>query len=405
MHPLVDPAVDFEEELVDEDVRADLLQHAAVRVDEADVAPAGDAEVRIAGLAGAVDRAAEHGHLEMLRVALQTPLDLFGERVDADIVAATAWARDHHRAALAKTERLEDLICRLRLLDRVGRERDADRVADPLRKEGPDAHRALDRPREHGPRLRDAEVERVLNLFRQHPVGADHGRHVARLDGDLEVVEVEALEQAHLLERRLDERLRLILLRELLEVLRQRAGVRADSHRDPLRLGRADDLGDLVRASDIAGVDANGRDSLLDRLQREARVEVDVCDDRHRREADDPRERFRVLRLRDGDADDLAARADERRDLGSRGGDVVSLRRRHRLDDHGCAAADRDAANRDLPLAGHPRFSLARRLPAPSRASADAEAPAQCGGPDTSLEKAITKMSTMSAMPTTDTRS
>src|SRR5947208_6936584 len=83
VHSVGDPPVDLVEELVDEDVRADLLQHAAVRVDEADVAPAGDAEVRIAGLAGAVDRAAEHGHLEMLRVALQTPLDLFRERVDA----------------------------------------------------------------------------------------------------------------------------------------------------------------------------------------------------------------------------------------------------------------------------------------------------------------------------------
>src|SRR5437899_4805015 len=40
-HAGVDPRVDLVEELVDEDVRGDLLQDAAVRVDEADVAPAG----------------------------------------------------------------------------------------------------------------------------------------------------------------------------------------------------------------------------------------------------------------------------------------------------------------------------------------------------------------------------
>src|SRR2546425_4806121 len=41
-HPVGDPCVDLVEQLVDEDVGGDLLQHAAVGVDEADVAAAGD---------------------------------------------------------------------------------------------------------------------------------------------------------------------------------------------------------------------------------------------------------------------------------------------------------------------------------------------------------------------------
>src|SRR5207248_2143015 len=39
---------------------------------------------------------------------------------------------------------------------------------------------------------------------------------------------------------------------------------------------------DLVGAADVAGVDAHSGDAALDRLQREARVEVDVCDHRQR---------------------------------------------------------------------------------------------------------------------------
>src|SRR5438093_4278024 len=46
-HPGLDPGVDLVEELVDEDVRRDLLQHAPVGIDEADVAAAGDPEVRV----------------------------------------------------------------------------------------------------------------------------------------------------------------------------------------------------------------------------------------------------------------------------------------------------------------------------------------------------------------------
>ena len=92
----------------------DLLQDAAVRVDEADVAAARDPEVRVSGLARAVDGAAEHRDLEVLRVLREPRLDLLGERLHADVVAAAARARDHHRPALAQAERLEDLERRLR---------------------------------------------------------------------------------------------------------------------------------------------------------------------------------------------------------------------------------------------------------------------------------------------------
>src|SRR5437667_1487948 len=87
LHPAPDPAVDLVEELVDQDVGRDLLQHAAVRVDEADVATAGNAEVCVARLAGAVHGTAEHGDLERFPVALEPDLDLLGEPLHANVVA------------------------------------------------------------------------------------------------------------------------------------------------------------------------------------------------------------------------------------------------------------------------------------------------------------------------------
>jgi hypothetical protein len=168
---------------------------------------------------------------------------------------------------------------------------------------------------------------------------------VARLDRDLEVAVVELFEQPDLLQRRLDQRLGLVCLRERGEMLRQRSRVRADAHRDPLRLGRPYDLLDLLRAADVAGVDADGRDPGVDRAQREARVEMDVRDHRDRREADDARQRVGVLRLRNGHPDDLAARARERGDLGRRRFHVVCLRQRHRLHDRRGPTPDLDAAD------------------------------------------------------------
>ena len=55
---------------------------------------------------------------------------------------------------------------------------------------------------------------------------------MAGLDRDLEVVEAEALEQPDLLERGLDERLRLVALSDVREMLGQGAGVGTDSHRN-----------------------------------------------------------------------------------------------------------------------------------------------------------------------------
>src|SRR5437763_12319480 len=115
-----------------QDVRGDFLQHAAVGVDEADVAAAGDAEVGVARLPRAVHGAAHDGDLEGLRVGAQPLLDLDRELLDADVVAAARGARDHHRPSLAQSERLQDLPRHLDLLDRIGGERDADRVADPV---------------------------------------------------------------------------------------------------------------------------------------------------------------------------------------------------------------------------------------------------------------------------------
>jgi hypothetical protein len=259
------------------------------------------------------------------------------------------------RSSTSSAERLQDLEAGLRLLDRVGGQRDADRVADPVREQRPHPDGALDRARERRAGLGDAEVEWVRHLLGEHPVGADHRRHVARLDRDLEVEVVERLEQPHLLERGLDERLGLVGLGELEQVLGERAGVGADPHRDPGGLGGADDELDLVGAADVARVDPDGRDALLDRLQGEAGVEVDVGDHRDRREAHDPPERLGVLGLRHRDADDLAARRGERGDLRGRGGDVVRLRRRHRLHGDGRAAPDLDAADADAELARHRR--------------------------------------------------
>jgi hypothetical protein len=282
LHAVGEPAVDLDEQLVDERLGGHLLEHAAVRVDEADVAAAGDPEVRVARLARPVHGTAHDGDLERLGIRPQPVLDDAREVLDADVVTAARRARDHDGPALTQPERLQDLPGDLDLLHGVGGQGDAQRVSDPVCEQRSDPDGALDRTGELRSGLRDTEVQRVRHLRREHPVRADHRRHVRGLHGDLELAVLELLEELHFLEGRRDERLRLVLLRERLEVLRQRARVGTDPHRDPRVLGRLHHLLDLIGAADVPGVDAHGCDACLDRLERERGVEVDVCDDRKR---------------------------------------------------------------------------------------------------------------------------
>ena len=93
----------------------------------------GDAEVGLAGLARTVDDATHHGDLQReLAIAegLHRPV---GDVDDVDLGPTAARAGDQVDVlALAQPERLEQLAAGARLLDRIGGERVADRVADAL---------------------------------------------------------------------------------------------------------------------------------------------------------------------------------------------------------------------------------------------------------------------------------
>ena len=189
----------------------------------------------------------------------------------------------------------------------------------------------------------------------QQPVGGDRVGHAGRLHRDLEVLELEAMHELDPLGRGADERLDGVGELEVAQVLGQRARVDADAQRRPVALGDLDDLGRLLGAADVAGVDAHAVRAGLDRLDRQRVVEVDVGDHRDRRVAHDRLQRLDVLLARDGDADDVGAGLGDPPDLVHRRAEVRRLGLGHRLDGHGRAAPDGDAAHVDLPRGGHAR--------------------------------------------------
>jgi hypothetical protein len=213
------------------------LDDLALDEDLALAVAGGDSEVGLAGLARAVDDAAHDGHPQRHGQSLQAGGDLLGEGVDVDLGATARGAGDDLQLARLETQRLQDLVADLDLLDRRGRQRDPDRVADAAREQRAEGGGRLDGALEGRAGLGDAEVQRPVAALGEHLVGPDHDDRVVVLDRDLEVVEVVLLEQARLPDRRLDERLGCGLAVLLQQPLVQGPGVDPDPDRHAGGLG------------------------------------------------------------------------------------------------------------------------------------------------------------------------
>ena len=143
------------------------------------------------------------------------------------------------------------------------------------------------------------------------------------------------------------------------QLLVERAPVDADAHRLVVADRHLDDRRELLvllfLEADIAGIDAVlGERCGAGRMVGEQPVAdiVEVADQRHvdaepLEPLADCRDGGGTLVAVDGDAHDLGAGAVQRGDLRDRLVDVGRVGVGHRLDDHGCGAADDDAADVD----------------------------------------------------------
>jgi len=165
------------DQMVDDVVVLQAVVLQAVDVDLVGAAPAaGEADVRHQRLAGAVDHAADdreaHGGVDMGQPLFQDADGLD----DVEALPGAGGARDDRDAAVAQAQRLEYLEARLDLLDRVGRKRDPDRVADAGPEQVAETNGRLDGARGQAARLGDAKMDRRIGDLGQLLVGGGGSR-------------------------------------------------------------------------------------------------------------------------------------------------------------------------------------------------------------------------------------
>src|SRR5262249_308989 len=126
------PAVDLLQQRVHH-LRLQHLSHLlAVAEDHALTVAGGDADVRLAGLAGPVDHAAEHADLHRRPPPLHPLLQVRADLLQVDRQPAAGRAGDQFRSANAPLRRLQDVEGRRDLRYRIAQEAYADRVADAV---------------------------------------------------------------------------------------------------------------------------------------------------------------------------------------------------------------------------------------------------------------------------------
>src|SRR5690606_6479987 len=222
-----------------------------------------------------------------------------------EVLPRAARAGDEVDATGTQAQRLENVETDLDLLDRIGRQRDADGVANALGEQHAQTDSRLHGAGTQAAGLGDPQVQRLDDLGRQLTVGGHRHEHVRGLHADLEVLEVQAIEVLDMTQCGLHQRFRGRFAVLFLQVLLQRAGVDADADRDALVTGGIDHRAYAILATDVARIDAQAVDTQLGHAQGDLVVEVDI---RHQRYLDllaDSSEGFCSIHARYRDAHDV----------------------------------------------------------------------------------------------------
>jgi hypothetical protein len=266
--------------------------------------------------------------------------------IDSDIGVLMA-GNDVH-PAMAQAQGLEDLVADLDLFHRIGREADADGVADPHPKQLAQPDGRLDRARGEAPGLGDAKVDRRVGLFGQLHVGGGGHEDIGRLATDLELVKIVVLQHLDMVQPAFDHGIGTGLAVFVQQVLFQRSRVHADAHGTAVIAGGRDDLLHPPLITDVAGIDAQTGGTRLGGLDAAPVVEMDVGDERHRAFAHDLFQRPRTGLVGHADPHDIRARLGGGLDLGDGAGDVRRLGIGHGLDRDRGVAAHGHVADHDL---------------------------------------------------------
>src|SRR5690606_7822152 len=161
---------------------------------------------------------------------------------DAEALQRAGGPGDDLDATGPEAQRLQYLVAYLHLLDRIGRERDADRVDDPQPDKVAKSDAGFYRAGHDAPGPGDAEMDGRVGGLRQLLIGRRGEEDVGGLAGNLELVNVVVLQELDVIEPAFHHRVRAGFAVLVEQVLFKAAGIDADPDRTAVILRGPHDL-------------------------------------------------------------------------------------------------------------------------------------------------------------------
>ena len=208
---------------------------------------------------------------------------------------------------MAQAEGFQDIEAGAHFLDRVGRQRDANSVANPGPQQRAHADRRFDRADAQATGLGDPQMQRIIAGLGQAMIRRDRQKHVRGFDADFDLVKIMVLQQAQMVEGAFHHRVRARLAVFLQQFAFQTAGIDANANGAAMVLGRLHHLAHPVGAADIAGIDAQARRTGTGRFEGALVMEMNIRDQGHPRLADNLFKGGGGLRVGAGHAHDVGA--------------------------------------------------------------------------------------------------
>ena len=318
----------------------------AMRKEQGLTTSASNAQVGIRSLTGAINGTSHHSDRKRRGVVLKPLGDLLGDGNEVNLAAGARGARDNLGATATQTQRLQNTPGNRRLLNRIGRERDAHGVTNTLRQQNTKAHRALNGALKLGTRLGYAQVKRnVGNLTRQGSIGIERRLHAMGLGRKHNVRKAAVFK---MLDETLARHHELFGLREAValgDILLKRTGIDADTNRTARGTSSIDHRVNLGPIADIARIDAQLGSTGLNGTNGELMVKVNIGDDRHRGLSTDGTKALERGLGGNTHTHDIAARLRQRANLPKRCLGIGGISAGHGLNHHRRAAANLHAAH------------------------------------------------------------
>ena len=314
--------IDFLFEFCGQLILRDLTQNLAVAEENTAFMGSGNADIRTLCFLHAVYRTAHDCNRNIGTDRAQIIFYLPDDRQHIILDASAGRAGNQIRLIFDQPKAVQQLFSDYEFILRRSGNGYADRISDSFVKQNTKRSGTLYGGTGKSAGFRYTKMERIRKCFRSGFICRNRQRDIAGLEGQADIMEVQFFKNIHMAPCTFNHRFGAGLSVFFQQAFLQRSGVDSDPDRDVAFLTAGDNRFGMGTVADVAGINADRIDSLIQTVQRKQVVEVNIGDDRYADAFLEGRNGAAVFFIQNRDSDDFTSMLCQFVDLCSTGGSI-----------------------------------------------------------------------------------